>query len=160
MNRQELDRELGQAGAVELLQSAHLARLAYNGPDGFPRVIPVGFLWSDERIVICTATTAPKLRALSSRPEVAVTIDAGSTPADARSVLVRGIATVEIVEGVADEYLAAARKTMDAEQVETFEHAVRSLYDQMARISIEPRWARFYDFGAGRVPAFISELAA
>ena len=159
MNRQELDRELGQAGAVELLQSAHLARLAYNGPDGFPRVIPVGFLWSDERIVICTATTAPKLRALSSRPEVAVTIDAGSTPADARSVLVRGIATVEIVDGVADEYLAAARKTMDAEQVQTFEHAVRSLYDQMARISIEPRWARFYDFGAGRVPAFISELA-
>ena len=159
MNRQELDRELGQAGAVELLQSAHLARLAYNGPDGFPRVIPVGFLWSDERIVICTATTAPKLRALSSRPEVAVTIDAGSTPADARSVLVRGIATVEIVDGVADEYLAAARKTMDAEQVETFEHAVRSLYDQMARISIEPRWARFYDFGAGRVPTFISELA-
>ena len=160
MNRQELDRELGQAGAVELLQSAHLARLAYNGPDGFPRVIPVGFLWSDEHIVICTATTAPKLRALSSRPEVAVTIDAGSTPADARSVLVRGIATVEIVDGVADEYLAASRKTMDAEQVETFEHAVRSLYDQMARISIEPRWARFYDFGAGRVPTFISELAA
>ena len=159
MNPQELDRELGQAGAVELLQSAHLARLAYNGPDGHPRVVPVGFLWSDERIVICTATTAPKLRALSSRPEVAVTIDAGSTPADARSVLVRGIATVEIVDGVPDEYLAAARKTMDAEQVETFEHAVRSLYDQMARISIAPRWARFYDFGNGRVPTFISELA-
>ena len=72
----------------------------------------------------------------------------------------RGIATVEVVDGVADEYLAAARKTMDAEQVQTFEHAVRSLYDQMARISIEPRWARFYDFGAGRVPTFISELAA
>ena len=143
-----------------MLQPAHLARLAYTGQDGLPRVVPVGFLWSDERIVICTATTAPKLRALSSRPEVAVTIDAGSTPADARSVLMRGVATVEIVDGVADEYLAAARKTMDAEQVETFEHAVRSLYDQMARISIEPRWARFYDFGAGRVPAFISELAA
>ena len=160
MNRQELDQELGQAGAVELLQSAHLARLAYNGPDGLPRVIPVGFLWSDERIVICTATTAPKLRALAARPEVAVTIDAGSTPAEARSVLVRGIATVEIVDGVADEYLAAARKTMDTGQAETFEHAVRSLYDQMARISIEPRWARFYDFGAGRVPTFIAELAA
>jgi hypothetical protein len=28
----------------------------------------------------------------------------------------------------------------------------------MARISIEPRWARFYDFGAGRLPAFLSEL--
>jgi nitroimidazol reductase NimA-like FMN-containing flavoprotein (pyridoxamine 5'-phosphate oxidase superfamily) len=54
-----------------LLQPAHLARLAYTGQDGLPRVVPVGFLWSDERIVICTAATAPKLRALSSRPELA-----------------------------------------------------------------------------------------
>jgi hypothetical protein len=47
-----------------------------------------------------------------------------------------------------------------AEQVETFEGHVRSMYDQMARISIEPRWARFYDFGAGRIPAFLSKLAS
>jgi hypothetical protein len=30
---------------------------------------------------------------------------------------------------------------------------VRSMYRQMARIAITPNWARFYDFGAGRVPA-------
>jgi nitroimidazol reductase NimA-like FMN-containing flavoprotein (pyridoxamine 5'-phosphate oxidase superfamily) len=158
MNRQELDRELEQAGATELLRSAPLLRLAYNGPDGLPRVIPIGFHWNGEQIVICTATTAPKVRALSSRPEVAVTIDVGSTPSEARSVLVRGIAAVEIVDGVPDEYLAGARKTLDAEQVEAFEPQVRATYPQMARISIEPRWARFYDFGAGRLPAFLSEL--
>ena len=160
MNRQELDQELGHAGAGELLESAQLARLAYNGPDGLPRVIPIGFHWDGEHIVICTATTAPKVRALSSRPEVAVTIDVGSTPSEAKALLVRGIATVEIVDGVPDEYLAGSRKSLDAEQVEAFERSVRSMYGQMARISIEPRWARFYDFGAGRFPSFLSKLAS
>jgi hypothetical protein len=160
MNRDELDRELGQAGARELLQSAQLARLAYNGRDGLPRVIPIGFHWNGEQIVICTATTAPKVRALSSRGDVAVTIDVGSTPSEAKALLVRGIATVEIVDGIPDEYLAGSRKALDAEQAEAFAHQVRALYPQMARISIEPRWARFYDFGAGRMPSFLVELAS
>jgi nitroimidazol reductase NimA-like FMN-containing flavoprotein (pyridoxamine 5'-phosphate oxidase superfamily) len=58
MNRQELDRELGQAGARELLESAHLARLAYNGRDGLPRVIPIGFHWNGEHVVICGPRTS------------------------------------------------------------------------------------------------------
>ena len=33
------------------------------------------------------------------------------------------------------------------------------MYDQMARISIEPVWARFFDFGAGRMPSLTDELA-
>jgi hypothetical protein len=160
MNRQELARELGQAGARELLESAQLTRLGYNGRDGLPRVIPIGFHWNGEHIVICTATTAPKVRALSSRPDVAVTIDVGSTPSEAKALLVRGIATVEIVGGVPGEFLAGSRKTLDAEQVEAFERQVRSMYAQMARISIEPQWARFYDFGAGRIPSFLSKLAS
>jgi hypothetical protein len=123
-------------------------------------VVPIGFHWNGEQIVICTATTAPKVRALSSRGEVAVTIDVGSTPSEAKALLVRGIATVEIVDGVPDEYLAGSRKTLPPEQVEPFEQQVRSLYDQMARISIEPQWARFYDFGAGRLPSFLSKLAS
>ena len=160
MNRQELNGELGQGGAKELLETAKLLRLAYNGEDGFPRAIPIGFHWNGEQVVICTATTAPKVRALRSRPEVAVTIDVGSTPAEARALLVRGTATVEIVDGVPDEYLAGSRKTLDAEEAEAFEQSVRSMYPQMARIAIEPRWARFHDFGAGRFPAFLSKLAS
>ena len=89
-----------------------------------------------------------------------MTIDVGSTPSEAKALQVRGPATVEIVDGVPDEYLAGSRKTLPPEQVEPFEHAVRSMYPQMARISIEPRWARFYDFGAGRFPAFLSKLAS
>ena len=160
MNRQEIAHELGQPVAQELLASAQLLRLAYNGLDGLPRVIPIGFHFNGERIVVCTATTSPKVRALSSRPEVAVTIDVGGTPSEARSLLVRGVATLETVDGVPEEYLAGSRKSLDAEQAEAFKHAVESMYDQMVRISIEPRWARFYDFGAGRLPAFLSKLAS
>jgi hypothetical protein len=54
---------------------------------------------------------------------------------------------------------AAARKTMDAEAAAQFEQNCREMYDQMARIAITPRWVRFYDFGAGRMPRFLQELA-
>jgi hypothetical protein len=29
----------------------------------------------------------------------------------------------------------------------------------MARIAIQPRWVRFFDFGARRLPKFLSDLA-
>jgi hypothetical protein len=60
---------------------------------------------------------------------------------------------------VVPEYLAAARKTMDAEAAAAFEQQVRAMYDQMARIAVTPTWVRFYDFGAGRMPRFLQELA-
>jgi hypothetical protein len=160
MNTQELARELRHPGAQELLRSGSLARLAYNGHDGFPRVIPIGFYWNGERIVVCTAPTSPKVRALSSRPQVALTIDAGDTPSTAKALMVRGLAALDTVDGVADEYLAAAAKGMEASQLAEFERAVRSLYKQMVRIAIEPRWARFFDFGAGRLPAFLANLVS
>jgi len=160
MNTQELARELGHPGARELLRSGSLARLAYNGHDGFPRVIPIGFYWNGERIVVCTAPTSPKVRALSSRPQVALTIDSGSTPATAKALLVRGLAATDTVDGVPDEYIAAAAKSYEASKLREFERQVRSMYKQMVRISIEPQWARFYDFGAGRVPAFLANLGS
>jgi Pyridoxamine 5'-phosphate oxidase len=158
MNAQELTRELGHPGAQELLRSGSLVRLAYNGHDGFPRVIPVGFYWTGERIVVSTAPTSPKARALASRPQVALTIDTGSTPEEAKALLVRGLATLDNVGGVTDEYLASARRSMDGPELAEFERNVRSTYKQMVRISIEPLWARFYDFGAGRLPAFLAKL--
>jgi nitroimidazol reductase NimA-like FMN-containing flavoprotein (pyridoxamine 5'-phosphate oxidase superfamily) len=157
MNTHELARELGHPDAQKLL-SGSLARLAYNGHDGFPRVIPVGFYWTGERIVVCTAPTSPKVRALSSRPEVALTIDTGTTPEEAKALLVRGLATLETVDGVPEEYIAAATKSFEEAELAEFERNVRSVYEQMVRISIEPRWARFYDFGAGRLPTFLAKL--
>ena len=149
--------ELDHPGARDLLATQTLTRLAYTGTDGFPRVIPIGFLWTGEHIIVCTAPSSPKARALAARPEVALTIDTNQgTPG--RSLSVRGVAAIEIVDGVPDEYLAASAKKMDGEQARQFEAAVRSMYKQMARITIEPRWARYYDFGAGRLPGFLLKL--
>ena len=160
MDPQEITEELEHPGARNLLDSATLLRLAYNGSDGFPRVIPIGFYWNGSQIVICTAATAPKVKALLSRPDVATTIDVGDTPTDSKQVLMRGIATVDIVDGVPDEYIATSRKVLDAEHVPEFERSVRSIYDKMAVISIQPQWARFFDFGAGRMPRFLQTLAS
>lgn len=158
MDREEIEREL--SAAEELLASSSSAHLAYLGPDGTPRVVPVGVFWTGEEFVVSTAATAPKVKALSARSEAALTIDAGDTPGGARSLSVRGRASVEIVDGVVPEYLAAARRSMDAEAVAMFETNVRRMYDQMARIAISPTWVRFYDFGAGRMPRFLQDLAA
>ena len=149
--------ELDHPGARDLLATQSLVRLAYTGPDGFPRVIPIGFHWTGEHIVVCTVPSSPKVRAMAARPEVALTIDTDQGTAG-RFLSVRGAAAIEIIDGVPDEYLAASTKKMDDEQARQFEAAVRPMYQQMARITIEPRWARYYDFGAGRLPGFLAEL--
>jgi Pyridoxamine 5'-phosphate oxidase len=159
MERHDIQDELSGTGAQELLTSPRLARLAYLGKDGTPRVIPIGFFWTGDQVVICTATTAPKVAALSARPDVALTIDAGETPDQARALSIRGRASVEIVDGVPDEYLAGARKFLDADAAAEFEQNCRQMYDQMARIAITPHWVRYYDFGAGRLPRFLQDLA-
>lgn len=85
-------------------------------------------------------------------------IDTGSSPDEARALLVRGLATLETVDGITEEYLASARSSMNGPDLEEFERNVRSTHRQMVRISIEPVWARFFDFGAGRLPAFLADL--
>ena len=150
--------ELARPEAQELLRREPLARLAYDGLDGTPRVIPIGFLWTRGRIVVCTSDTAPKVRALAARPPVALTIDG---PGAAQTLQLRGDAGIEIVDGIPEEYLASSFKSMPGEdQRRQFEASVRSTYERMARISIEPRWARFYDFGAGRLPGFLTKLVS
>jgi hypothetical protein len=159
MRNDEITSELTQAGARRLLETAPMARVAYNGSDGLPRVIPVGFFWNGNAIVVCTAVTAPKVRALTERPEVAVTIDVGNTPADAQALIIRGIATLETVDGIPSEYIAGSSKVLNKSEVVEFERQVQGMYDQMVRISIVPTWARYFDFGAGRMPACFIDLA-
>jgi hypothetical protein len=141
----------------EILRTATLARLAYNGVDGTPRVIPIGFLWTGLAVVFATHPTAPKFAALRARPRVALTID---TPSPARSLLLRGEAQIEVLDGPVPEYLEAAAKSMEGEELAAFEEACRETYDRMARISIIPDWARYFDFGAGRFPGFLRELTS
>jgi nitroimidazol reductase NimA-like FMN-containing flavoprotein (pyridoxamine 5'-phosphate oxidase superfamily) len=48
--------------------------------------VPVGFHWNGQDVVVCTAPTAPKVKALSARPSVALTIDTADTPATAKAL--------------------------------------------------------------------------
>ena len=159
MDQHEIDDELSLPEVRELLDSTSASHLAYVSKDGTPRVVPVGYFWTGEEFVVSTATTSPKVAALTDRPDVALTVDAGGTPGDARALSVRGRADITIVDGIVPEYLAAARKSMDTEAATQFEKQVREMYDQQARIAIRPTWVRFYDFGAGRLPRFLQELA-
>ena len=68
MQQEEIDDELSTTGAQELLASTSAAHLAYVGKDGTPRVIMVGVFWTGEEFVVSTATTSPKVKALSARP--------------------------------------------------------------------------------------------
>src|SRR5689334_21683768 len=89
--------------AEELLRSRELARLAYTWLDGTPRVVPIWFHWTGEALTFGSPPRAPKLRALARTPTVAVTIDSASGwPYHA--LLVRGQATVEMLDDVSDEY--------------------------------------------------------
>ena len=59
-----------------------------------------------------------------------------------------------------EEYLAGALKSLDGDALAEFERNCRQLYGQMARIAITPEWVRYYDFGGGRIPQFLQDLAA
>jgi hypothetical protein len=88
--------------AQELMQSSIPARLAYVGPDGFPRAIPIGFHWNGAEFVLCTVPHAPKVSALKANPKVALTVDTNTFPPHV--LLVRGIAAIDLVDGVPAEY--------------------------------------------------------
>lgn len=155
MDAHELKAELN--AAEEILRIATLARLAYDGADDTPRVIPMGFFWTGDAVVVATHPTAPKVAALRARPRVALTID---TASPAHCLLLRGEAEIEVVDGPAPEYLQAAAKSMEGEELAAFEARSRETYDRMARISIAPDWARYFDFAAGRFPDFLRPLTS
>jgi nitroimidazol reductase NimA-like FMN-containing flavoprotein (pyridoxamine 5'-phosphate oxidase superfamily) len=144
MRHEDVVEVLNEPLARELLGSGIPARLAYNGLDGSPRVVPIGFLWNGAELVLSSVSYAAKVKALLANPKVALTIDTNEPPW--RILLVRGTASVEIVDGVVPEYLTASRKGTPEEQWDTFEAEVRSLYKQMARIAVTPEWAKLIDF--------------
>jgi hypothetical protein len=155
MERENVLEVLNRPLSRELLQSSIPARLAYTARDGSPRAIPIGFLWNGSAFVVATPPIAAKVRALQADPRVALTIDTNEFPP--KVLLVRGTASLEVVNGVPDEYLEASKKAVPAEGMEAFEQQVRGLYKQMVRISIEPTWAKLLDFET-TLPSAVEEL--
>ena len=143
--------------AQELLRSNIPARLAYTGRDGAPRAILIAFHWTGQQFIVCTPPHAAKVQAIQANPRVALTIDTTTFPPHV--LLVRGTASVAVVDGVPPEYLAGSRKIVGDAQFPAFEEQVRGLYDRMARIAIEPTWAKLLDFET-RLPRAVEQLVS
>ncbi len=143
--------------AQGLASSAALARLGYIDPHGFPKVMPVGFHWADGEFIICTATSASKVPALQSNARAALTIDSADQPLHV--LMVRGFATVAIVSGIPDEFLASYRKLVPPTTWPAFEQGIRTTYQEMARITLLPEEVTILDFDL-RTPRFPTEQSA
>jgi uncharacterized pyridoxamine 5'-phosphate oxidase family protein len=151
----EITEVLNRPLSQELL-ARDLTRLAYVARDGTPRVVPIGFVWNGTEIVMCTARNAAKLTALRHNPAVALTIDTEVHPP--KTLLIRGRAELDVVEGIPDEYLQMnGSYTMTPEQREEWETEVRSVYDGMVRIVVTPTWAKLIDFET-TLPSAVEEL--
>ena len=141
--------------AQRLVNPAIPARLAYVGSDGYPRVIPIGFVYDGERFVAFTAPNSAKVTHLTANPKVALTIDTESQPPDV--LLVRGSAHLSTVAGIPDQFVEASRKLTRPEDFEAWKEAVHALYTEMTRIDITPEWAKLLDFET-RMPSAVEEL--
>jgi hypothetical protein len=157
MRADEVAEVLGRPVSEELLKR-DVGRLAFVAKDDTPRVIPIGIFWNGSEIVMCTSKNARKLKALQRNPAVALTIDTEVHPPDV--LLLRGVAEVDPVDGIPDEYLqASGTYRMTPEQRQEFEAEIKSLYvDGMVRIVVRPTWAKLIDFET-TLPEAIQELA-
>jgi hypothetical protein len=143
--------------AQELLQSKAPAHLAYTWRDGTPRVVPIGFHWNGQEIVLATAPDAPKMKVLTDGAKVALTIDSdGALP---KVLLVRGTVRVDTVEGIAPEWAAAAYRSQGEEGGRAMVENSAPLYPRMSRIFIQPQWVGILDFET-RLPSAVERAIA
>jgi hypothetical protein len=135
---------LNQPVAQELLISTFPARVAYIWLDGTPRVTPIWFHWNGREIVLGTPPTAPKVRALTRNPKVAVTIDGNTFPY--KVLQIRGTARLETVSGIVPEYALAAERYYGPNQGHEWVKQIGGMFTQMVRIAITPEWVAVLDF--------------
>ena len=155
MTKDEINEILAKPYAQQLLNGPEPARMAYNGLDGDPRVIPIGFWTEGDRIAMGTLPKSAKVAALRKNPKVALTIDQGAFPP--KVLLIRGTAEVELVGGIPDGYLTAGRKVMTGDQYTGWVNGVQGLYDDMVVITITPTWAKLLDFET-TIPKAVEDL--
>jgi hypothetical protein len=144
--------------AQTLLASRHPARLAYTWTDGSPRVVPMWFHWDGENVVFGGPPAAPKFQALRQDPRVAITIDQGDQ-FPYKTLLLRGRAVIDEVEGLSAEYSDSALRYLGAETGAGWLEQVKQLGPTMARIRVRPDWVGIIDFEA-RFPSAIEKAMA
>ncbi|MCF6471308.1 pyridoxamine 5'-phosphate oxidase [Nonomuraea sp. MG754425] len=138
-------RLLATPTAQRLLNDSTLvARLAYTGKDGTPRLIPVNFLWNGDEVVIAAFAGTFKVRDLHARPEVAVTIDTADGPPQV--LMLRGTVTLAEVEGVLPEYAVMQRAGLGERAGDAYVAAIDKPGLRMVRIALRPAWVGVLDF--------------
>jgi hypothetical protein len=138
--------------ARQLLEAKSPGHLAYTWGDGTPRVVPIGFHWNGEEIVLATAVDAPKTKALTNGTKVALCIDHDLSPP--KILLIRGTVRTDTVEGLAPEYTAMIRRTMSQQDAQATLAQATRLYPRMTRIFIHPDWVGLLDFET-RLPSAV-----
>jgi nitroimidazol reductase NimA-like FMN-containing flavoprotein (pyridoxamine 5'-phosphate oxidase superfamily) len=127
----------------KLLEGPNLARLAYIGLNGRPKVVPIWCSYVDGEFVMVTGPKAEKVPALRKNGAVAITID-GATPPYA-VLLVDGDAVVEDTDGMAAEYPGIVQKYL-AGAAEGYLAPMRDRVKTQRRIRVSPRSWRVLDF--------------
>ncbi|MDX3005834.1 pyridoxamine 5'-phosphate oxidase family protein [Kribbella solani] len=155
MDKQQIAEILAKPYAQQLLNGPEPARLAYDGLDGDPRVIPIGFWTEGEQILMATLPESAKVAALRKNPKVALTIDTGVFPP--KVLLIRGTAELTLHPGIPDGYLHSGHKVMTDAQYPAWEAGVRALYDEMTLITITPTWTKLLDFET-TIPQSVEDL--
>ena len=147
--------------AQRLLASAIPARVAYTAKDGTPRIAASWFQWTGGELVMPTFIQAPhvaaparRLAALRVRPDVAVSIDTESTPAQV--LMVRGKAQVTEIDGIDPDYAASARQYLGEEAAGQYLAMADQPGTRMARITVRPTWVGLLDFAGDRLPGVMA----
>ena len=145
--------------AQRLLQAPIPAQLAYTWTDGTPRVLPIGFHWDGQKLVMGSPPETPKMKALASNPQVALTINTYEFPY--KVLYIRGRAGFRVVDEIVPEYVLAAQRMLGAgadgsvEQVKAMLPAMGG----MARLEVTPEWVGILDFEQ-RFPSAIEKAMA
>jgi len=142
--------------AEMLLTTRTGAHLAYNWRDGTPRLVPMGFFWNGQEIVMATAVDSPKTKVLTDGAQVAVTIEGDGAPP--KVLPIRGTVRVDTVEGIAPEYAAMIRKAEGEKRGNALLEQWAPLYPRQTRIFIRPEWVGVLDFET-RGPSAVERAA-
>ena len=145
--------------AQQLLHSSIPARLAFIAIDGTPRVVPTWFEWNGAEVVMATYVAGPavgirhpaaRIAAMRLHPDVALTIDTEGFPS--QSLMIRGRADIDEVEGLAPEYVESARRYLGDEAASGMVAGMDQPGTVQARIAVRPTWVGLLDF-AERLPS-------
>jgi hypothetical protein len=130
--------------AQHLLATGLLARLAYTGGDGTPRLIPINFVWTGEEVAMAVFAGTYKVRDLRARPHVALCIDTADGPPQV--LMLRGKVTMTEVEGVLNEYAQTQRRVLGVQASAAYLQAIDQPGLRMVRLGLRPTWVGVLDF--------------